>query len=185
MAVYVQGNYNAKYVASVPSTGNTPYTDFMPFDSPTHIPASIVADAVTILSNNWNDAESFYSPYNQDYRQASNTVMRFAMISGDTIASISAAPHQGGISPRLNGGVHNFKRFLENWTGDRLDYSGSLINLFNSHNNNGSFKCCETVYNPPVRNWVFDGTFLDPNRLPPGTPYFQYIQTTGFLRTNQ
>ena len=98
---------------------------------------------------------------------------------GDTIASKSDA-NQGGISPRLNGGVHNFKRFLEKWTGDNLNYSGSLINLFNSRNNNGSFKCCNTVYDPPTRNWVFDSTFLDPARLPPGTPFFQYVQTTGF-----
>jgi hypothetical protein len=106
------------------------------------------------------------------------------MIAGDTIASRDVSPNQGGISPRLNGGVHNFKRFLEKWTGDNLNYAGSLINLYNSHNNNGSFKCCNTVYDPPRRNWVFDSTFLDPTRLPPGTPFFQYVQTTGFDRTN-
>jgi len=33
---------------------------------------------------------------------------------------------------------------------------------------------------PPRRAWSFDPTFLDPNRLPPGTPFFQYIQATGF-----
>lgn len=183
-AVYVQGNYNATGVASVPATGNTPYDDYQPFNTATHIPASIVTDAIVILSNNWNDAQSFSSPYNQANRVATTTQMRFALISGDTIASKEASPNQGGISPRLNGGVHNFKRFLEQWTGQRLDYSGSLINLFNSHNNNGSFKCCNTVYNPPFRNWVFDSTFLDPARIPPGTPFFQYVQVTGFQRAN-
>ena len=84
----------------------------------------------------------------------------------------------------MNGGVHNFKRFLEDWGGVRLNYSGSLINLFNSRVNNAPFKCCTNVYSPPERNWVFDATFLDINRLPPGTPYFQYVQTTGFQRTN-
>ncbi|CAN5735635.1 hypothetical protein BH20ACI4_BH20ACI4_06310 [soil metagenome] len=34
------------------------------------------------------------------------------------------------------------------------------------------------------RNWIFDTTFLDPNRLPPGTPFFQSIQLTGFQRLN-
>ncbi len=186
--VYVQGNYNATGVSSVPATGNTLYNNYLPFNTPTHIPASIVADGVTVLSNAWNDGKSFSSPvtspYDQSARIASTTQMRFAMISGDTIASIQGTPNQGGISPQLNGGVHNFKRFLERWTGQRLDYSGSLINLFNSRNNNGSFKCCNTVYNPPIRNWVFDSTFLDAARLPPGTPFFQYIQTTGFERTN-
>lgn len=181
--VYVMGNYNATGVSTVPSTGNTPYDQYLPFNTPTHIPASIVADAVTILSNAWDDGNSFRYPYDEGGRIAANTTMRFAMIAGDTIATKDATPNQGGVFARLNGGVHNFKRFLERWTSRRLDYSGSLINLFNSQNNNGSFKCCNTVYDPPARNWVFDSTFLDPSRIPPGTPFFQYVQTTGFERS--
>ena len=181
--IYIQGNFNATSVVSVPATGNTPYSDYRPFNTATHIPASVVADAVTILSNSWQDAKSFSSPYDEGGRLATTTQMRFAMIAGDTISTRDQTPNQGGISPRLNGGVHNFKRFLERWTGQRLDYAGSLINLFNSRNNMGSFKCCNTVYDPPVRNWVFDSTFLDPRRLPPGTPFFQYVQTTGFERS--
>ncbi len=189
--VYIDGNYDATGVASVPATGNTPYSDYLPFNTATHIPASVVADSVTVLSNAWNDAESFAYPYDLTQRKATDTTVRCAIISGDTIANKQSDPNQGGISPNLNGGVHNFKRFLERWTDPNdtsfkknLNYSGSLINLFNSHNNNGSFKCCNTVYNPPIRNWVFDSTFLDAGRLPPGTPFFQYVQITGFQRTN-
>jgi Tfp pilus assembly protein PilX len=216
--VYVYGNYNATGVTSVPATGNTPYENYRPFGkpamgataavlAPTHIAASIVADSVTILSNSkyfasgaslpdytngWNDAKSFASPYDANNRRATETTIRFAMISGDTISSILSNPNQSGLYPKMNGGVHNFKRFLERWTDPatgatfkvNLNYSGSLINLFNSHNNNGSIKCCDIAYNPPIRNWVFDSTFLDPTRLPPGTPFFQYVQTTGFQRTN-
>lgn len=183
--IYVQGNFNATGAASPPSSGNTPYDQYYPFNGNFHIPASIVADAVTILSNAWNDAKSFSSPYDEGGRLASDTQIRFAMIAGDTISTREQSPNQGGLSPRLNGGVHNFKRFLERWTGERLDYAGSLINLFNSRNNSGSFKCCNTVYDPPVRNWVFDSTFLDPARIPPGTPFFQYVQTTGFERSTE
>lgn len=188
--VYVLGNYNATGATAPPANGNTPFNQYFPFNSPTHIPASIVADAVTILSNNWNDALSFTSPYNQANRDATTTQMRFAMISGDTISTRQNAVNQGSSvnGQNENGGVHNFKRFLEQWDsagGVRLDYAGSLINLFVSRNNNGAFKCCNTVYNPPRRNWVFDSTFLDPTRIPPGTPFFQYVQTTGFERTNQ
>ncbi|HQZ82272.1 MAG TPA: hypothetical protein PLR83_03555 [Pyrinomonadaceae bacterium] len=187
--VYVWGNYNATGVVTVPALGNTPYYQYLPFDTAQHIPSSVAADAVTILSNAWNDGESFTFPYDLadsscGPRCASDTTIRFAMLSGDTIASLDGTPNQGGMSPRLNGGVHNFKRFLEHWTGDNLNYSGSLINLFNSRNNNGSFKCCDMVYDPPRRNWVFDSTFLDPTRLPPATPFFQYVQTTGFRRAN-
>ncbi len=180
--VYVYGNYNATGIANV---GNpTKASDYLPQNTTDHIPASIASDAVTILSNGWSDARSFTFPFSLSNRVASETTVRFAMLSGDTRSSLNATPNQGGGDPRLAGGVHNFKRFLENWGGKRLNYSGSLINLFNSHNNNGAFKCCAVVYSPPNRNWIFDTTFLDPNRLPPGTPFFQSIQLTGFQRLN-
>lgn len=181
--IYVKGNYNATGVASYPSNDPTPYSDYLPQNTSAHIPASIVADSVTVLSNAWNDTKSFAYPYSKSSRVATETTVRFAMIAGDTMSGQQGTPNQGAYS-RLAGGVHNFKRFLETWTGVNLNYTGSLINLYNSRNNNGSFKCCNTVYSPPTRNWVFDTTFTDPNRLPPGTPFFQYIEMTGFMRLN-
>lgn len=180
--VYVLGNYNATGVSSYGTP--TPSTDYLPQNSADHIPASIAADAVTILSTSWSDARSFTSPFTLSNRAATETTIRFAMLAGDTISSVEASPNQGGNDPRLAGGVHNFKRLLETWNDDKLNYTGSLINLFNSHNNNGAFKCCAMVYGPPTRNWVFDQTLLDPNRLPPGTPFFQSVQLTGFQRVN-
>lgn len=179
--VYVLGNYNTTGIASVGSP--TPSTDYYPQNTANHIPASIAADAVTILSNSWSDAKSFKYPFNLSQRTASETFIRFAMLAGDSKSTPEVTPNQGGGDPNLAGGVHNFKRFLENW-GSRLNYTGSLINLYNSHNNNGAFKCCAMVYSPPTRNWAFDQSFLDPNRLPPGTPFFQAIQLTGFQRIN-
>lgn len=181
--VYIKGNYNATGIASVGTP--TASTDYLPAStSSLDIPASVAADSVTILSNAWEDAASFVSPFIRDNRVATETTVRFAMLSGDTITTLGETPNQGGGDPRNNGGVHNFKRFLELWSDTRLNYSGSLINLFHSHNNSAPFKCCTHVYAPPDRNWVFDVTFLDIDRLPPGTPYFQYVQTTGFQRTN-
>ena len=179
--VYVRGNYNATGVSSYGSP--TPSTDYLPQNTSDHVPASIVADAVTVLSNNWSDSNSFRYPFSRGNRTTTETTVRFGMISGDTLSSLNATPNQGGGDPRMNGGVHNFPRFLETWS-NRLNYSGSLINLFNSRNNNGAFKCYDKVYNPPTRNWVFDATFRDINRLPPGTPFFQSIQITGFERRN-
>ena len=180
---YVLGDFNASSILNVGTP--TASTDYVPLSTSSRdVPASIASDAVIILSNNWQDSLSFSSPFNMGNRTATETFDRFGMLSGDTITSLAAAANQGGGDLDMNGGVHNFKRFLENWGGVRLNYSGSLINLYNSHNNNGTFKCCVHVYSPPQRNWIFDATFLDINRLPPGTPYFQYVQTTGFQRTN-
>ncbi len=178
--VYVKGNYNATGISSVgtPTAANL----YLP-QGANDIPASVAADSVTILSNAWTDSTSFVNPFTLSSRVATETTQRYAMLAGDTITTLNGTPNQGGGDLRMNGGVHNFLRFLENW-GTRFNYSGSLINLFNSHNNNGAFKCCNHVYDPPERNWVFDATFLDVNRLPPGTPYFQNIQITGFQRVN-
>lgn len=180
--LYLQGNYNATGISTVGTP--TASINYIPQDTPAHIPASIAADAIIILSNNWNDAKSFRYPFTLNQRTATETTVRFAMLAGDARSSYEGTPNQGGGDPRLTGGVHNFKRFLEDWGGARLNYAGSLINLFNSHNNNGAFKCCAKVYSPPTRNWVFDTSFLDPTRLPPGTPFFQSIQLTGFQRVN-
>jgi hypothetical protein len=182
-AVYVKGNYNATGVASYGTP--TPPSDYLPQNTVDHIPGSIAADAVVILSNNWSDSRSFVYPFDLGNRPATETTLRFATLTGDTLTSLSATPNQGGGNPRMSGGVHNFIRFLEDWDNSvNLNYSGSLINLFNSRNNNGTFKCCSIIYVPPERNWVFDTTFLDGNRLPPGTPFFQVIQLTGFQRLN-
>jgi hypothetical protein len=214
--VYIFGNYNATGVATYGTP--TPASDYRPVAvaaagapwivSSSQVPSSVVADAVTILSQKWDgtagwsDGASFGAPvYCRpvaangslpiDYpgRPARETTVRTAILQGDTISSILDTPNQGGLfSERLNGSVNNFKRFLEEWRATavpNVNYAGSLINLFNSRNNNGTFKYGSArVYNAPNRNWVFDDSFLDATRLPPATPFFQYLQVTGFQRIN-
>ncbi len=181
--VYVLGDYNATGIMSVGTP--TPSIEYQPQNTADHIPASIVSDAVTVLSNAWTDGRSFRYPFTHTNRDATETTVRFAMLAGDSRTSLNAVPNQGGNDLKMCGGVHNFIRFLEDWN-TRLNYDGSLINLYNARNNNGTYKSGGGVgvYDPPTRNWVFDATFLDPNRLPPGTPFFQNIQITGFQRVN-
>jgi hypothetical protein len=180
--IYVKGNYNATGAGLLGGSQVTPPENYLPNNTVNHIPASIVGDAVTILSNNWKDGNSFANPFSSNSRVASDTQIRFAMISGDAITGNSSIPYTPSSLGLLNGGLHNFKRFLETWSNKRLNYAGSLINLFNSRNNNGFFMCCTTVYSPPKRDWTFDSSFLDPARLPPGTPYIYSITFTGFQR---
>lgn len=185
--VYIQGNYNASRVNFIGAP--TPFDQYVN-DLGSMVPASVVADAITMLSNEWNDGKSFrwafeFGPTTLDGRRpTTDLTIRTAMLMGDAISfDRNSGPGQGGGDPNLAGGVHNFKRFREAWGGRTVNYAGSLINLFNSTNNTGPFKCCIHIYSPPTRNWVFDENFLDPRRLPPGTPFFQYINITGFRRT--
>lgn len=177
--LYVLGDFNATGVTAVADpTQPAQYTG-------AQVPASLVADAVTILSNNWKDGQSFRCPFRTGVRAATTTTVRAALLMGDSMSSLKVAgrPNQGGGDQDLAGGVHNFPRFLENWNGNPLNYCGSLINLFNSHNHNGAHKNGSNTYAPPRRNWVFDTSFLDATRLPPGTPFFQFVQMTGFRQT--
>ncbi|MEW6129471.1 MAG: hypothetical protein AB1757_20690 [Acidobacteriota bacterium] len=181
---YTLGNYNATGVSAGP-TASAP-TQPNQYNG-AQVPAAFVADSVTLLSNQWTDAKSFRNPCEFGTRtvnSAGETTVRAALLMGDTMSSlrVSGQPNQGGGDANLAGGVHNFPRFLESW-GTRVNYCGSLINLFNSHQHNGAHKSGGRTYSPPTRNWVFDVSFLDPNRLPPGTPFFQYIQMTGFRQT--
>jgi hypothetical protein len=174
-AIYILGNYNATGVSAVGTP--TPYNQY----TGTQVPASVVADAVTILSEAWKDGESFRSPFNLGTRVGTQTTVRAALLMGDTMSSLKVAgvPNGGSGDADLCGGVHNFPRFLEDWN-DTLNYCGSMIDLFNSRQHNGAHKDGANTYSPPTRNWVFDGSFLDATRLPPGTPFFQFVQMTGF-----
>lgn len=183
--VYVAGNYNVT-LSGVNLSGTSapaPPQNYFPQNTDNHIPASIVGDTVTILSNGWNDSNSFVNPFDTTKRPAGDTQVRFAMIAGDSLTASTQLTN--GNFDGLNGGLHNFMRFLESWNGKRLNYSGSLINLYNSFNNNGRWKCCTTVYDPPTRDWTFDNSFNNPNRLPPGSPFVYYLTLTGFERINE
>ena len=161
--VYVQGDYNAN------SKGNQ-WTD--PFT-----PSSIAGDAVTLLSVQWNDVNSFASPYSTALRQGASTFYRAAIIGGQTLSF--PQPSGTGQDYGTDGGVHNFLRYIEAW-GGTLNYQGSIVSLYNNRQATGTFKCCNTVYNPPTRGYFFDITFLNPTQLPPRTPLFRDVNTTGF-----
>lgn len=202
--VYIKGDYNAQSVASHGEP--TPSRDFCPSAETgsgctggfagQQVPASVVGDAVTVLSNNWKDGNSFSYPFSvgagTPYRLATETTVRAAMIAGDTISSqyfdsggspLGGPTQGGGILQKLNGGVHNYLRMLEWWKdGVYFNYAGSLIALYHSRNNTGSFKFGSPyqIYRAPSRNWTFDDSFKDPTFLPPQTPAVQHSQTTGF-----
>jgi Tfp pilus assembly protein PilX len=165
--VYVLGNYNTG--ASDPywtgGTNNTP-----------HAAASIIADSVSVLSNNWKDSISLLNPTTRANRAAASTYYRMAVAAGKNVPF-----PEPGWTPVANkdfgtdGGMHNFLRLLEDWSNQDLYYNGSLVSMYYAEYNTGTFKCCTTVYNAPRRNFYFDTLFLNPADLPPGTPMFQDV----------
>jgi hypothetical protein len=80
-----------------------------------------------------------------------------------------------------DGGVHNFLRYVEDWGNATLNYEGSLLELFYNRQATGIYRS-GPVYSPPTRVYQFDTNFLTPSLLPPRTPMFRDINTTGFTQ---
>lgn len=201
--VYVWGNFNTTGINQAPGVGQANLNDpaVAARYNGNQVPASIVADAFFPLSKTWYDALPAMHPDGSTARVADagpvtdslpiavtdETAVRAGIIAGATLSSMtSAASAPGYYLDNLNGGVHNFPRFLETWGNGstwfkRWNYVGSFIILYNSHQANGPWSVVSSiVYYPPIRNWAFDITFTDPMRLPPGTPQFQHVEPTGF-----
>ena len=145
--LYVKGNFNAPDLAL--GSTNTAATK----------PASLIGDAITVLSANWNDAAGVGSP-------AVNTTVNAAFLAGIVqTTNVSGANY-------YSGGLENFPRFLENWqpggVTKTLTYNGSMVVLFPSRYAKGFWG--SGVYTPPQRLWAFDNNFLTMNKLPPCTP---------------
>jgi len=147
--LYVKGHFNCSTAAHLGTTNTT-----------SSRPASLISDALTIQSGNWNDASST-SGYTS--RVPSDTTINAALLSGMVYSSAD------GVSIR-SGGVVNFPRLLEAWSGRTLTLNGSLVNLYNSARATAPFQWPGAYYSAPNRNFNFDPNYLDVTKQPPGTP---------------
>jgi Tfp pilus assembly protein PilX len=173
--VYVQGDYNTN---SADTTWNSP----TPIDEAGRSSAAVIADTVTLLSDAWDDRNSFMNdPTQPNDRSATVTRYRLAIAAGKTrnftrpTSWATAAAQDFG----LDGGLHNFLRYLENWGGQTLYYKGSIVSLYYSTYNTGTYKSA-LVYSPPTRGYSFDSDFSTPQGLPPGTPLFRDVNSLGY-----
>lgn len=151
--LYLMGHFNQES-SSYLGTTNTTKTK----------PASLIADAITVLSPDWLDSESTL-----DYskRRAGNMTVNAAILTGIVETS--------DVKDIYSGGAHNLMRFLEDWSGKTLTYNGSLVVLFDSVRATKPFQQPGEYYEPPERNFSFDQNFLDGTKLPPGTPELRGI----------
>jgi hypothetical protein len=185
--IYVAGDYNA-------SVAN----QFTDVSGLCHVPASVMGDSVTLLSNNWTpgaqsgftsgDANSFLYPANpncNNQRCATTTYYRMAVMAGKTIPF--PQPSWGANDTGTDGGVHNFLRYLEDWTNTNvtLNYLGSMASFYISRQATGIYKYNfnNVVYQAPVRNYTFDTDFQNINKLPPGTPRFSDVNALSYYQS--
>lgn len=179
--VYVQGNYNT----GTAGTFGSAQTD--------HRPSAIIADAITLLSNNWNDLRSFVytnagtqnGSQNITKRVATETWYRMAVVSGKGVPFPHPSWETSDESFGSDGGVHNFLRYLEDWLSGSINvhYRGSIVSFYSNRQAVGTFKYDGTngnTYGAPVRDFAFDTEFLQLSLLPPKSPAFRDVNTLTF-----
>ncbi len=163
--VYIQGDYNTGTVSdptAVPAnaSGNPTNTDSPVVPGYTQKPAAVIADAVMLLSNNWNDANASLG---LSSRPATNTTYNTAIMSG---FMPSGWTPPSGAPYGYSGGAINFPRFLETWNNRSCTYYGSMVELFESKVFTGEWDT-GNIYAPPKRRWNFDTLFS--SSPPPGS----------------
>ncbi|MEW5800493.1 MAG: PilX N-terminal domain-containing pilus assembly protein [bacterium] len=125
----------------------------------------LISDAINILSNGWAAAQAA-SP--GTFTVASATSINAAFISGNV-----PTPAGGGA---YSGGLENYPRFHENWSGITCSINGCFINLWSSVQATGHWYYGSPVYEAPNRNWGWDTAFEDFNFWPPFVPSIYSVQ---------
>jgi len=145
------------------------------FNSTNKIPVAVMSDSLNILSNAWNDANSSAAISS---RVASSTTINAAFLAGtDVTGGNEGASGHGGV---YNGGLENFPRLHENWSGRNLIYRGSFVSLGTPRRVDGAWGA--QSYDPPNRDWNYDTSFNNAANLPPITPRFVYLRQELFVR---
>ncbi len=189
--VYIWGDYNTN---AADAAGWAADTTAFAGDVTGHSAAAVIADAVTLLSVDWDDLDSMGAAAATSSNQVTDLNNRNPAHDGHFRLAIAGGKNMNFQLPTFDvgvgakrdfgtdGGVHNFLRYLENWGagGRTMYYKGSLVSLFYATYNTGTFKCCTTVYGVPTRAFFFDLDFTSPGGLPPGTPMFRDVNSLSY-----
>lgn len=165
------------------------------------IPAALLSDSLNILSRNWQDdpgttnagagcpgsgnncsgnSGTGNANVTTTNRVATDTTVYAAVMSGtDTTGGVEGTGGQGGA---YNGGLENYPRFHEYWSGRSFTYLGSFVSLNRPRHVNGTWIYGGRYYTAPNRYWDYDTRFNDAANLPPLTPRFVYLRQELFVR---
>jgi hypothetical protein len=150
--LYIKGDYNTEIA---PSTAGK-------------VPSMLMSDAVTVLSEDWNDANSALPIANRKVTSGTALTVNAGLLTG-TMTSTNS---------NYSGGANNIVRYLEDWRGgSTVTLHGAIGRLFRSTIMTGGFQQPGNVYFPPARNFSFDSQLAA--TPPPGG-----INTTSYSRGN-
>jgi hypothetical protein len=166
-AVYTQGDYNCGWDTTTSACNDKK-------------PAAILADSINVLSNNWklDDYTAYSGTPSCSAQVGADTRVNSAFLAGTDTTGRSEGS-AGQTSP-YNGGIENYPRFHENWSGKTLFYRGSFVSLSKTRRVTGAWG--SSCYSPPGRDWDYDTDFNNAANLPPLSPRFVYLRQERFTR---
>ncbi|MDB9435976.1 hormogonium polysaccharide biosynthesis protein HpsA [Dolichospermum lemmermannii CS-548] len=107
-------------------------------------PANILADAVTLLSGDF------------DFRELGYTIGSQQPANNDTTFNLIIAAGDNPAKPTVdNGGLNNLVRVIENWTSRKIKLNGAFMQVKKSAYATGT-NPPQTLNNPPTRQWSYD-----------------------------
>jgi Tfp pilus assembly protein PilX len=200
-AVYLQGDYNLKdnSTTALINEGDDLSTVGI---TESWRPAAVLSDSVNVLSNNWflsdsnnrgydtttNLQNSTQVNFDSGSRNAAETTMNVAFLSGTEITGGANGAATQQIAGTESGGINNYPRFHEHWNSSiPFNYRGSFVSLGEPRRINSDFcgsanaTTCN-IYSAPVRNWDYESDFNQAQNLPPLSPRAVYLRQELFQR---
>jgi hypothetical protein len=175
--VYTVGHFNADgNLAGDLSDMTTPEAS--------EVPAAIMSDAINVLSSQWATTDFVtgqvvpagdLSSSSSSRPNANHTEVSAAFLTGIVETS-------GTSNSQYSGGVENYPRFHERWSGKSLRYRGSIVALFASEVSQGTW--AQSKYGAPRREWGFNSMFGSQRRYPPGTPIIRTFRRLDYRDIN-
>jgi Tfp pilus assembly protein PilX len=197
--IYVQGDYNFCMDNCQNTNAATAIAPGTVIPAGTRIiktPAAVMADTITVLSNNCQDNDKKLNcGITAGMNQAVTTRINAAFLSytdksiGNVDPTTDALPT--GVTNRFSGGLNNYMRMAEDWytpgspgvsTAIPFVYRGSFVSLGAANEFSGAYQSGGNYYNIPSRDFGFDNDFTIFDKLPPLTPKAIYLQQEVFKR---
>ncbi|MDB9453551.1 hormogonium polysaccharide biosynthesis protein HpsA [Dolichospermum circinale] len=139
-------------------------------------PANILADAVTLLSGDFDFTKELGYTIGSQQTAKNDTTFNLIIAAGDN-------PAQPTVD---NGGLNNLVRVIENWTSSKIKLNGAFMQVKKSAYATGT-NPPQTVNNPPTRQWSYDvgllfqspDLFASKLAVTPPEPPDEYLREVG------
>jgi|GEM_PF-595051 len=131
------------------------------------IPALLAGDSINILSNSFSDSKQV----------STLTTLQVASATETNAIFLAGNVPSGKYTSTYSGGAENFFRYMENWSGVKHTFRGSMLNCWESVTAIGKWiygtVSGKPYYNAPNRDWYWDSVLGGINPPPGMVSFFQ------------